>query len=178
MKINLLRRTSVKYRRAEVIRRINYIVLIVVAGLFLSSILIISSRYIYLQIRANSLKQSIADLQKTYFSRSDEVADYARVSGVVSRLTAIAASRFKYREFLHAVYDFLPAGVSLTSIDFTKEGILLESVRFDSLTSYDLFLARIRDQSGNPGFLFKAISQKTLVRDNLGRYQANLEIKI
>jgi len=178
MKINLLRHPSLKHRRSEMIRRLNLTVLIISSGLFIVSVLFISSRYLFLQIKANDLKQKIGDLEKGYFGRSSEIVDYIRVSQVISQMSEIQAKRFKYKEFLRGVFSFLPEGANLSSIDFGNEGILLVSIKFGSIDSYEQFVARLRDQSSLPGFLFKAVAQKSLIRASVGVYQASLEIKI
>lgn len=178
MKINLLKQISVKYHRAEIIRRINFIVLFGGSALFLLSIVLISGRYIYFQIRANALKQTTDQLEASYFSRSREVADYVRVKQILTAFKQISEKRFRYKDFLTEIYQLIPPDSSLVSIDFAVTNVVMVTVRFGTVSGYEQFLARLKSQGEISGFLFKVVAEDSLTRDPLGNYQVNLEIGI
>lgn len=178
MKINLLHKISIRHRRAQMIQRINLIALVTTGVLFAGSVILVSTRFIYLQIRASGLNQSIKTLSANYSVRVNEIAQYVRIKENVSAFKTISSQRFRYKDFLQGIYRLLPAGGSVVSVDFALQGVITVIVRFDSITGYETFLTKLNQESQSPNYIFKAVAEKLLTRDPVGRYQANLEIKI
>ena len=176
MKINIIRRDALKYRRVALIRRINAMVTFGSIGLFALAILYMTSYFVYLGFRQNSLTQAADELQRTYNSRAKEVAEYTAVKEIVFSVNDLEAKRFKYKEFLNDIYSLLPPAAVLSAVDFGAPGVVVASVRLSSLNDYDILVNNI--ESANPtSFLFSAISEKLFARDTTGSYLVTLELK-
>ncbi|MBI1872155.1 hypothetical protein HYS10_01920 [Candidatus Collierbacteria bacterium] len=178
MKINLLKKRSLKAKRAETVRKINKISLIVGSSLFILSILFVSGRYVYLRVRANTLTESINQLEADVAGRSLEILEYARVKQILGVVNQVQSQRFKYKDVLSGLYNFLPSGAGLISVDFAGESVVTASIRFNGVVGYEDFLGRLDAGSEASNFLFKEIAEKSLTKDSAGKYQLNVEFKL
>lgn len=178
MKINIIRRDALKYHRVQMIRRINALATFGSIGLFSLAIVYMTSYFVYLGFRQNSLAQMARGLQQSYNGRIKEVADYLAVKEIAAGVNDIQAKRFKYKEFLNVIYALLPSTAILSSVDFGAPGVVIAGVRLTNLNDYDRLLANIKTASATPGFLFGAISEKQFARDVSGSYSVALELRI
>lgn len=178
MKINIISQDSLKFRKAARIRSINMAVTIGSIGLFVFSILLTSSQFIYLGIRNQQLTGQIKTWGDLYNARSKDRAEYIAVKQIISMVDQIQGSRFKYRDFLNGIYKLLPGNAKLVSVDFGRPGVIVVSVRLVTLTDYDVLLMNINSGQTDKTFLFSAIAQPTLQRDKTGQYLVTLELKI
>lgn len=176
MKINLVRQNVYKYRRAEIIRRINFIVVAVSLSLFGLVIIFVTSSYIYYSIRGNQLRQSQQQLQNLYNSRAVEVVEYVRTKQVINNVSSIQSARFHYREFLAGIYDLLPSNAKLSTVDFSQEGVINVGIRMGSISDYEDFLSKVQQRSNQSDFLFKEVSQIVYRRDQNGSYYVELDV--
>ena len=178
MKINIVRQDTLKFRKALLIRRINAIATFGSLSLFGLVIILMSGQFVYLKFRSNSLTQSIKTLQNLYGARSSEVVQYLAVKQIIGTVDEIQSKRFKYREFLDAIYKLLPSTAKLSAIDFGKAGVITVSARLASLTDYDVLLANVNRGATDQNFLFSVAAQSALSRDQAGSYLVELELKI
>lgn len=178
MKINLLKKKSLRLKRAETIRRFNRIALIVGSGLFIFSILLVSGRYVYFRVRANSLTESIRQLEADLAGRTLEILEYIRVKQILGVVNQVQGQRFKYKDTLSGLYGLLPTGANLVSVDFAGENVVTASIRFNTVVGYEDFLSRLDTERETSGFLFKEVAEQTLTKDSAGRYQLNVELKL
>lgn len=185
MKINIISQDSLKFRKAARIRSINMAVTIGSIGLFVFSILLTSSQFIYLGIRNQQLTGQIKTWGDLYNARSKDRAEYIAVKQIISMVDQIQGSRFKYRDFLNGIYKLLPGNAKLVSVDFGKPadsagkpGVVIVGVRLQTLNDYDALLMNINSGQTDKTFLFSAIAQPTLQRDKTGQYLVTLELKI
>lgn len=178
MKINIIRQDALKFRKARLIRRINAIVTFGSLSLFGLVIILVLGQFVYLNFRSNSLTQSIKTLQNLYSVRSTEVVEYLAVKQIIGTVDEIQSKRFKYREFLDAIYKLLPSTAKLSAVDFGQTGVITVSARLASLTDYDVLLANVNRGSTDKNFLFSAVAQSALSRDQAGSYLVELELKI
>ena len=178
MKININRQDALKYRRVTLIRRINLLVTFGSIGLFTAAIVYMTSYFVYLGLRQNSLTQTAKDLQQTYNGRVREVAAYTAVKGIAFAVNDLTAKRFGYKEFLNGIYALLPPAAILSAVDFGAPGVIVAGVRLSNLNDYDLLVSNIKNVKSLPDFLFSAIAEKTLTRGLTGSYQVTLELKI
>ncbi len=178
MKINIIRQDELKYRRVHLIRRANAIITFGSIGLFGAAILYMTSYFVYLNFRQNELMDTSKQLQKTYLSRVNEVADYLAVKGIVAEVADIESKRFKYKEFLNGIYALLPTTAVLSTVDFGAPGVVIAGVRLLGLNDYEVLLNNIRKANVGPGFLFNSIAQKQFYRGQSGSYLVTLELRI
>lgn len=178
MKINIVRQNALKFKRAQVIRRLNAVVSIGSLSFFALSILLVSGQYVYLSLRFNSLSAGVSTLRAAYDSRLEDVVSYLAVKQIVTAVSDIKGKRFGYKDFLNAVIRLLPVNAKLAEVSFGEAEVVMVGVRLDSLNDYDALLSNINSASTAPGFLFSAIAQKNLSRDKSGSYLASLELKI
>ncbi len=178
MKINIVRQDSLKFKRAQRIKRINTVVTFGSLSLFVLAVLLMSGQFVYLSFRSNSLTQSIKALQGDYSSRSREVVEYLAVKQIVGTVDQIQSKKFKYREFLDAVYKLLPGSAKLSAVDFGQAGVISVLIRLTSLFDYDVLISNVNKGIGDKNFLFAAVAQRTLSRDQEGSYLVELELKI
>lgn len=177
MKINIVRQDTLKFRKAQLIRHINAIVTFGSLSLFGLTIILMSGQFVYLNFRSNSLNQSIKTLQDLYGVRSNEVVQYLVVKQIIGTVDEIQSKRFKYREFLDAIYKLLPSAAKLSAVDFSQTGVITVSARLAALTDYDTLLMNVNRGKTDQNFLFSAISQSGLHRDVTGSYLVELELK-
>ena len=178
MKINIIRQDAPKYRRVALIRRLNLVVTFGSIGLFTAAILYMTSYFVYLGFRQNSLTQTARDLQQTYNGRVREVAAYTAVKEIAFAVNDLTAKRFGYKEFLNGIYTLLPPAAVLASVDFGAPGVIVAGVRLSNLNDYDVLVGNIKNAKNLPNFLFSAIAEKQLTRGLAGSYQVTLELKI
>lgn len=178
MKINLLKKRSLRLKRAEMVRRTNKIALIAGSGLFIFSVLFVSGRYIYFQLRGNALTESIRKLEADLAGRSVEILEYARVKQILGVVSQVQSQRFKYKDVLSGLYGLLPSQAGLVSVDFAGENVVTATIRFNTVVGYEDFLARLNTASSTSGFLFKEVAEKSLIKDSAGKYQLNVEFKL
>ncbi|MEK7064800.1 MAG: hypothetical protein AAB973_04305 [Patescibacteria group bacterium] len=178
MKINIIRRDVLKYRRVQVIRRVNALVTFGSIGLFSLAIVYMTSYFVYLGFRQNSLTQTAKELQQGYNGRVREVAAYTAVKEIASAVNVLEAKRFRYKEFLNGIYALLPPAAILTAVDFGAPGVVVAGVRLANLNDYDFLINNVKNASGSANFLFSAIASKQLIRELTGSYLVRLELKI
>lgn len=178
MKINLLRQKSTKFKRAEMIRRVNLTVVWVSVSAFILMVLYISTYYVYLRLRLGELSRQLTALEQTYASRASEVVDYLRVKQVMANVNAIQAQRFRYKDFLLGIYRMLPESARLATVDFSEGGVISFSTRLTNLTDYETLLARVKSESGGSEFLFAQVAQKSLTREKTGQFIVSMEARI
>lgn len=178
MKINIIRQDALKYNRVRLIRRINALITFGSIGLFAAAILYMGSYFVYLGFRQNSLTQIASQLTATYNGRAKEVTDYLAVKEIVAAVDNLQTKRFKYKEFLNAIYSLLPKTAVLASVDFGAPGVVVAGARLSNLSDYDVLVGNVKDAGQKSGFLFSAISEKQLGRGADGTYLVTLELKI
>lgn len=178
MKINIIRRDALKYRRVGVIRRINALVTFGSIGLFSLAIVYTTSYFVYLGFRQNSLAQTAKGLQQSYNGRVREVAAYTAVKEIAAAVNNLTEKRFRYKEFLNGIYALLPPTAVLASVDFGAPGVVVTGVRLANLDDYDVLVDNVKNASSRPNFLFSAIANKQLTRELAGSYLVRLELKI
>ena len=178
IKINLIKQRSTKYKKADLIRRINLIVTFGTIGLFVAAVLYISSLFLYMSFTVNSLKSDLKSLEITYLDRASEVVSYLRTKLIIENVNMIQSKRFRYKDFLMAIYRLFPEKARLTSVDFSQLGVISFSARVDGLSDYEVILKKIGSESKSKDFLFKEVALRSLVRDKSGTFLANLEASI
>ncbi len=178
MKINIIRRDALKYHRVRLIRRINALVTFGSIGLFSLAIVYMTSYFVYLGFRQNSLTQTAKELQQSYNGRVREVAAYTAVKEIATAVNNLTEKRFKYKEFLNGIYALLPPAAILSSVDFGAPGVVVAGVRLSNLDDYDFLVNNVKNASGSANFLFSAIANKQLTRELTGSYLVRLELKI
>jgi len=178
MKINVIRQDSLKFRRAARIRSINAVVTIGSISLFALSVVLTSGQFVYLGLRNRQLSDQIKTLGNLYNARSKDQVEYVAVKKIIDMVDQIQNGRFRYREFLNGIYKLLPSNSKLASVDFGKPGVVVVSVRLQTLIDYDGLLANINNGQADETFLFSEVAQPSLVRDKTGQYLVTLELKI
>lgn len=178
MKINIVRQDALKFRKATRIRNINAIVTIGSISLFALSVIATSGQFVYLGYRNRQLTNKTQTLLSLYNARTKDQAEYVAVKQIIDMVGQIQGGRFKYRDFLGGIYRLLPSKAKLSSVDFGKPGVVVVSIRLQTLTDYDELLTNIDNGRTDKTFLFSAVAQPTLVRDKTGQYLVTLELKI
>ena len=178
MKINIIRQDTLKYRRVRLIRRVNALVTFGSIGLFTLAIVYMTSYFVYLGFRQNSLTQTARELQQTYNGRVKEVAAYTAVKEIAFSVNDLTKKRFRYKEFLNGIYALLPSTAILSSVDFGAPGVVVAGVRLSNLNDYDVLLSNVKNAATSTKFLFSAIAEKQLIRELTGSYLVTLELKI
>ncbi len=178
MKINIIRQNALKYRRAQKIRLINTLITVGSLALFGLSVLMVSGQYVYYAIRSNTLTTEVSQLKNLFSDRVDDVAAYVAVKQVVSEVAKIQAQRFRYKEFLDAVFDLLPTTATLSEVSFGVRGVVLVGIRLPNLSDYDRLISNINAASATEGFLFGNVAEKNLIRERTGSYLVTMELTI
>ncbi len=178
MKINIVRQDSLKFRKAARIRNINTIVTIGSIGLFAFSVFITSGQFIYLGFRNRQLTGQIKTLGDLYNARSKDRVEYVAVKQIIDTVDRIQSSRFKYRDFLNAIYKLIPSRAKLSSVDFGKPGVVIVGIRLQTLDDYEVLLTNIDNGQLEGNFLFSAAAQPSLRMDKAGQYLVTLELMI
>lgn len=178
MKINIVRQDTLKFHRAQRIRRINAVVTFGSIGLFVLSVLWTSGQFVYLGYRNNQAAKRVKTLSDLYAAKSKDEAEYLAVKQIIDTVDQIQGKRFKYRDFLNGIYQLLPGSAKLSAVDFGKNGVIIVGVRLATLADYDALLANVSGKLTDKNFLFSAIAQPSLQRDKVGQYLVNLELKI
>lgn len=146
--------------------------------LFGLAVILVSGQYVYYGFRSNTLRENVANLKQMYSSRAPEVAEYLGVKQIVTSVTDIQARRFRYKEILDQIFQVLPAETKLASVSFGARGIVLVSVRLNTLLEYDQLLANIEAEAAQPDFLFPEVAERRMTRERSGDYLVNLEMAI
>ncbi len=178
MKINIVRQDSLKYRKAQTVRRINAAILFGSIGIFALTILYMMTQFIYLGYRQDTLAKSLASLQATYNSRSRDVAEYYMVKKIVAATNDLQAKRFKYKDFLNSLANLLPSRAVLSAVDFGSKGVVVATIRLTSLDDYETLMRNIDGVVSDKGSLFMEVAQKSLSRGKTGSYTVILELII
>ncbi|MBI2310821.1 hypothetical protein HYU90_03330 [Candidatus Collierbacteria bacterium] len=178
MKINIVRQDSLKFRKAARIRTINAVVTVGSISLFALSVLLTSGQFIYLGFRNRQLTGQIKTLGDLYNARSKDRVEYVAVKQIIDTVDRIQSSRFKYRDFLNAIYKLLPSRAKLSSVDFGKPGVVVVGVRLQTLDDYDAILVNINNGWLDNDFLFSAAAQPSLRMDKAGQHLVTLELMI
>lgn len=178
MKINIVRQDTLKYRKARTVKRINLAIIIVSGGIFALTILYMAPQFIYLSFRQDSLTKSLAGLQATYNSRSNDVAAYYMVKKIVAATNDLQSKRFGYKDFLNALATLLPPGAVLSAVDFGAKGVIVATVRLTGLDDYEVLMRNITQAVLGRGSLFDQVAQKSLSRSKAGPYTVILELTI
>ena len=178
MKINIVRQDFLKFKRVQRVKQINAIVSVGSLSLFGLSVLWTTGQFLYLNYQTNNLNKKVETLSALYEARSKSVAQYVSVKQIITTASQIQSKRFKYKDFLNAIYKILPPKSKLTTVDFGQTGVVVFGVRMSSLVDYDSLLANIYSGGTDKNFLFSAVSQKSLQRDTSGIYLVTLELKI
>ncbi len=124
------------------------------------------------------MTKQLGSLEAAYNSRASEVVAYVRVKQLVTNVISIQARRFRYKDYLLAIYKLLPTTAKLASVDFSEEGIISFGARVDNFSEYDYLVNKIDVDSKDKTFLFKNIALKTLTRNKSGSLIINLEARI
>lgn len=178
IKVNLLKQRSSKFLRAERVKKINTYVVLASVGVFAATLLYMSSVFIYQKFRANELGKQLETLEGTYNSRAKETVTYLRVKQLVTHVISIQSRRFKYKDYLLAIYKLLPSSARLAAVDFSQEGVISFGARVDKFSDYDYFLNTLDTGSKEKGFLFKNVALKALTKDKTESVIINLEARI
>jgi len=178
IKINLIKQRSTKFKKAELIKRINQVVAFGSIGAFVLVMLYISSVYVYMNFASRRLTSELKGLEMTYINRAPEVVSYLRVKQIITNINQIEGKRFRYKDFLLAIYRLFPEKARLASVDFSQEGVIGFAARVDNLSDYEIILKKIESESKMNEFKFKEIALRSLVRDKTGEFVANLEATI
>lgn len=178
IKLNLIKKRSTKFKKAEFIRRMNLVVAFGSITLFILAVLYMSSVFIYMKFAAGQLTTQIKELEISYFNRAPEVVNYIRTKEIITNINQIQSKRFRYKDFLLAIYRLFPEKARLAAVDFSQDGVISFSTRVDSISDYEVVLKKIESESKTDGFLFKEIALRSLVRDKAGSFVANLEASI
>lgn len=178
IKINLLKQRSRTFLKAERIKRINTFMVLGGVLIFVLTLLYMSTVFVYQKFRANELTKELGSLDRTYNSRASEVVTYVRVKQLVTNVISIQARRFRYKDYLLAIYKLLPSTAKLSSVDFSEEGVISFGARVDSFNDYDYLINKIGVDSKDKSFLFKNIALKALTKDKSGSIIINLEARI
>ncbi len=178
MKINIVRQDSLKFRKAARIRTINAVVTVGSISLFAISVLLTSGQFVYLGLRNRQLSDQIKIMENLYNSRSKDRVEYVAVKQIIDTVDRIQSSRFKYRDFLNAIYKLLPSRAKLSSVDFGKPGVVIVGIRLQTLDDYEVLLTNIDNGQLEGNFLFSAAAQPSLRMDKAGQYLVTLELMI
>lgn len=145
---------------------------------FVLSVLWVSGQFVYLGYRKGQLTKKIGTLNSLYSARSKDQVEYLAIKQIIDTVNKIQTQRFRYKDFLTAIYKLLPSGAKLSAVDFSQAGVIRATTRLANLNDYDVLLANIKSESLDKTFLFSLIAQPFLQRDKTGHYAVALELKI
>lgn len=176
MIINLLQEETKKFGKVEKIKKVNRIVVVMAASVFVGLLIAFSSQYMYYTVRltAESLIQKKLDAK--YNSRAEDVVKYIRLKKTLIEINAIIGGRLRYRALLRNIYDTITPGVMLASAEFIDEDRVSLSMKAVGVREYADYVNNIKIKSNSKDFMFKNVEQKSLTRKDDGSYVFELSL--
>jgi hypothetical protein len=178
LKIDLSRRRVERVRKVEKYRLITRLVAIVALGVFMAQVLYLTGRLLWGRVQYDNLKLRADALTDDLTKRASEIGDYFEVKESLKTLEKLDNSRFKYREYLDYIDSLLPAGVSLSSVDFAAKNVIVFGLKFPSIDSYVQFEASVKDKAISDSMPIFGLTQESLSRLEDGTYLVKMILKI
>lgn len=176
MIINLLQEEAKKYGKVEKIKKVNRIVVVMAASIFLGLLIAFSGQYMYYTVRLTAENLNLKRLEAKYNSRAEEVVRYIRLKKTLTEIDTIVNGRLRYRELLRNIYSNLTPGVMLTTAEFVNEDNVSLSMKAVGVKEYSDFVSNLKLAANSEEFRFKNVEQKSLLREENGSYLFELSL--
>lgn len=174
-KINLL---GVKRQNAKVKNGVVIAIYTVMGGLLLFFV----GQTIYVVVNTMLLNNELKkiDQESVFVSsqllKSNQVlAESVLVKQIADKYSEVKSKQFPYKNYLDKINTYVPAGGSLTSVDFAEKGLVKISIDFNNSLTFKVFEDMVKDEEvmSNDQY-FGSVAVESLNRNESGRVQAKI----